>query len=328
MTILKQKQSTYCTNIAMACDTSKLRYDPETGEAEMLPGATIPPRLARYAESQGHEMPDGIYGFFGEQGENSLKEEVLNHLKTRKKGDGFLWDVQTTLTFRKKPTTTKVATSLVWKDPTYLEGSFIRVGKPSKELADLLRYFTGDKHALDRLTLEPWRIDTYAAVLSEAYGNIRAIIFDAMMDDGTITPIVRVFDRSLIQDEGITPLYQLLSAKDPDQPTVYRSPDDSWGGWGVKEKAITSMDRADIIAFQSVPRERRKEREALRMRRIRLLRQDDRFAPREAELKEIVNRRLDNIRATSVSETEKRRKADMEAKSGDNTTPGGGVMTG
>lgn len=313
MNNIEKKQATYCTHIAMACDTSKMHYKPDIGQVDILPGATIPPRLARYAEQNGHAMPDGLYGFFGEQATNNLKAEVLGHLKGRVKGDGFLWDLKAALEFRKKPTTTPVATSLIWRDPSYLEGAFIRVGKASKEVADLLRYFTGDKYALDRLTLEPWRIDSYAAALEEAYGSIRAMVFDAMMDDGSIVCMVRVFDPSLITEEGISPLYEFLSAKDPEQPTVYCPPADTWPGWGGKDGSITAIDRADIMAFQSVPRERRKEREALSMRRIRFLRQEARFQPREADIKELVNRRLEGTRATNTTQAYKHRK-DNEGK--------------
>lgn len=301
MTPQDKRQKTYSTNIAMACDTSKIAYDSNTGQAKILESATIPPRLAEYAEANGKKMPDGLYGFFGSKAVSHLKSEVMEHLKTRQQGQGFLWDLKATLEFRKKPSATKVSTSLVWRNPEYLEGAFIRVGKASKEAADLLRYFTGDSHAMDRLTLEPWRVDCYAAALSEAYGNIRAVVFDALLSDGSIAPIVRIYDHTLISGDGITPLYEFLSAKDPEQPRQYGVPSLDWHGWGVKETVLTSMDRADIIAYQNVPRERTKERSALVMRRVRLLRQEGRFEPRESEIKELVNRRLDNTRATSTA---------------------------
>lgn len=313
----------YCSKITLACDTGKLSYDPATGSAKILCDATVPPRLASYARENGHEMPEGLYGFFGEQASANLKVEVLEHLKHREKGDGFLWDLQATLVFERAASDSKVPTSLVWKDPGYLQASFIRVGKLSKDVADLLRYFTGDQHALDRLTLEPWRIDTYVAVLNEAYGPMRAVVFDAMMDDGSIVPIVRIYDPELISSSGITPLYHYLSSKDPEQPKSYQPPAADWAGWGVKPKVLTPLDRADIIAFQNVPRSHVKEREALRMRRIRSLRQEGRFSPREADLKEIVERRLEGTRASSPALVAKERKGKAGGSSGGNTSSSG-----
>lgn len=304
---------TYNTKITIACDTSKMRYDHDTGVAQIHGDATLPPRLARYAEASGHAMPEGLYGFFGEQASANLKTEVMAHLNGREKGDGFLWDLQSSLEFNCETSAPKTATSLVWKDPAYLQAAFIRVGKPSKDVADFLRYFTGDRHALDRLTLEPWRIDTYAAALAEAYGPMRAVVFDAMVDDGSIVPMIRVYDPTLINGGVVEPLYQFLSAKDPEQPSEYHIPDAGWSGWGVHEKTLHPLDRADIIAFQNVPRTHRRERDALTMRRIRALRQEGRFNPREADLKEIVNRRLEGTRANSPASAQRERRERVAA---------------
>lgn len=292
---MSDQVNTYSTKIVLSCDTGKLRYDPDTGTAKILGDATIPPRLARYAHQNGHDMPEGLYGFFGVSAVEHLQAEVLDHLKRREQGSSFLWDLESTLTFTCQQGVAKRPVPLMWKDPSYLQASFVRVTKPSKEVADLLRYFTGDKNALDRLTLEPWRIDTYAAVLSEVYGPMKALVFDALMDDDSIVPIIRIYDRSLLGEEDPRPLYQILSSRDPSGPEKYHAPDSDWLGWGVPD-TLSALDRADIIAYRSVPKDHRKEREALKMRRVRSIRQEGRFAPRDEELKVLVERRLSKTR--------------------------------
>lgn len=318
------RETQYTTKITLACDTSKIRYNPETGTAKIMGGATLPPRLARYAEQSGHAMPEGLYGFFGERASANLQAEVMNHLERRQKGDGFLWDLQASLTFSRKPGAEKARASLVWKDPTYLQASFVRVGKPSKEAADLLRYFVGDSHALDRLTLEPWLIDTYAAVLSEAYGPMRAIVFDAMMDDDSIVPLVRIYDPTLVSGAGVIPLFHYLSSKDPGQPEVFELPEPTWGGWQLSGQVLSPRDRDDISEFQRSSRKERKTRERLKAQRVRFLRQEGRFPPRDEELRVIVNRRLDGVKANTVVGHAQRQKE----QSGNHASSTGGASGG
>ena len=77
------RKDAYSTKITLACDTSKIRYNSNSGTVDILDGAIVPPRLARYAKNSGHSMPDGFYGFFGEMAVENLKAEVMCHLKRR-----------------------------------------------------------------------------------------------------------------------------------------------------------------------------------------------------------------------------------------------------
>lgn len=305
----------YETKIALACDLTKIDYDRETGHVHLHGETTIPPRLANYAKANGHTMPPGIYGFFSDNAAMAVKAEVDSFLEKHGKDHAFMWDLQATLEFHRQGLEDTRYASVAWKNPSNLEAAYIKVGKPSKQVADLLRYFTGDQHAIDRLTLEPWRVDTYAAVLSEVYGPMRALIFEAQMDDGNIETVIRIYDPTLISSEGITPLYRWLSSKDPDQPTVYLPPEQDWSGWKINKKSLLSeVDRADLLAFVNVPEKDRKARQALKNRRVRMLRDEGRFIPRDDELKALVDRRVSRLKSRSTDEAAKRRASANEKR--------------
>lgn len=291
----RRPQGEYLVNITVGLDITCLEKVEEG--IQLTDRATVPPMLQAYAEQNGHRMPDGFYGFYGESAEQHLFRQ-LDYSFKEFGGDRPIWDLTTTLHFQwVDPENRPKAAAMSWKDPSQIQGAFIRIGRVSGETNDLLRFFAGDRLAVDRLTLEPWRIDAYTAALEKVYGTIRAVLFDAMMVDGSIQTIVKVYDRSLLESPKVKPLYRWLSARDPNQPEYFLSPSESWEGWGYSSRLLTEIDIADIMTFITNYRQDNKTKagkrmlEILNLRRVRYLREEGRFLPRDKEVKEIARRR-------------------------------------
>jgi hypothetical protein len=308
MNISKKREvgSTYRVSIAFPCDLEKVDYDPESHSVQLLDRATVPPLLARYCEENGHVMPDGLYGFFGDSAELSLKSNVQDRLPLTKQGRAPIWDLSGNLEFDWLTEVRPSSASLVWKNVDNLKVAFLRIGRCSGETNDLLRFFTGDRRALDRLTLEPWRIDSYVAALEQHHGILRAVIFDAMMADGSIQAMVKVYDPSAVVGGELQPLYRFHSSVDPNQATSYSLPEPSWSGWEIPSKALSAIDVADITSFVSQPKTRKRSIEALITRRIKMLREEDRFRPRDADVKAISKRRVQSSIPESIKDLQQR----------------------
>lgn len=291
----RRPQGEYLVNITVGADLSCLV---KVEEGIQLSGrATVPPMLQAYAEQNGHRMPDGFYGFYGESAEQCLYRQ-LDYSLQEYGGDRPIWDLKTTLHFQwADPENRPKAAAMAWKNPQEIQGAFLRIGRVSGETNDLLRFYAGDRMAVDRLTLEPWRIDAYTAVLEQVYGPIRGVLFDAMMVDGSIQTLVKVYDRTLLESPKLLPLYRWLSARDPDQPPYFLAPPESWEGWSYNSRLLTEIDMADIMTFITQYRHGDKSkvgkrtREVLMLRRVRYLREEGRFLPRDKEIKEVARRR-------------------------------------
>lgn len=251
----------------------------------------VPPTLAACAESSGQIMPDGLYCFYGSSAVRAILAE-LNFHNEHHSGSAPPWDLGARLKIERQGRPRHPNPSQMWKDPRVIQGAYIGVGKTSKETNDLLRFFTGERYALDRLTLEPWRIDAYAAVLQQVYGQMKVVVFDALMADNRIETIARIYDPSILP-EGFKPLYRWLSREKAGQsaPTVFHMPGAEWSGWGVPAKALSADDSADILSYASQPANSHETREALFARRLKMLRAEGRFEP-DDRLSEIVERRL------------------------------------
>ena len=291
----RRPQGEYLVNITVGLDITCLERCEEG--IQLTDRATVPPMLQAYAEQNGHRMPDGFYGFYGESAEQHLFRQ-LDYSLAEFGGDRPIWDLTTTLHFQwADPDNRPKAAAMAWKDPHEIQGAFLRIGRVSGETNDLLRFYAGDRLAVDRLTLEPWRIDAYTAALEQVYGPIRGVLFDAMMVDGSIQTIVKVYDRTLLESPKLSPLYRWLSARDPNQPPFFLAPSEDWSGWSYSSRLLTEIDMADIMTFITHYRQGDKSRagkrmrEVLNLRRIRYLREEGRFLPRDKEIKEVARRR-------------------------------------
>lgn len=299
----RRPSATYRTRVAMGVDLSCIAMS-ENGQSVTLKNrATVPPLLDKYARDNGETMPDGFYAFFGDDAEMALKRQIEFNLETHKGEKPPIWDLVTHLEFDwRDPENRPRAATMAWKDPRDLQGAFLRIGRISGRTNDILRHYTGDRRAVDRLALEPWRIDEYAAVLVQVYGPIRAVIFDAMMADGAVHALVKVYDRTLFEEAGLRPLYRFLSSHDPDQPQVFELPDESWKGWGVPSHLISQLDQADLMTFVAQPADSKDALEILTRRRIRALREEGRFPPRHKEIKQVAKHRKAQESPKSASE--------------------------
>jgi len=282
----RKPNNQYRARITVGVDLSRISLSEDGNTVQLEDKATIPPLLEAYAHENGERMPDGLYGFFGDDAELALKKQIDFNLATHKGELPPIWDMVTTLEFEwRDPENHPRAATMAWKDPRDLQGAFIRIGRISGETNDILRFYTGDRLAVDRLTLEPWRVDEYAAALKQVYGTIRAVIFNAKMADESIQTIVKVYDRTLFEEAGLRPLYRWLSSQDPSQAQNFELPEESWKGWGVPSHLISPLDIADLMTFVNQPRSDKKTREILTNRRIRALRDEGRFPPRHKEIK-------------------------------------------
>lgn len=315
----RRPQAEYLVNVAVGIDVTCLEQSEEG--VQLSDRAAVPPMLDAYAKQNGHKMPDGFYAFYGESAEQNLYRQ-LDYSLREFHSERPIWDLQTTLHFEwADPDNRPKAAAMSWKDPKAIQGAFLRIGRVSGETNDLLRFYAGDRLAVDRLTLEPWRIDAYTAALEVVYGPIRGVLFDAMMVDGSIQTLVKVYDRNLLESIRIKPLYRMLSSQDPAQPDHFLAPSATWEGWRCGSHHLTEIDVADILTYMNYYRQNDQSKEAKRtlevltLRRKLYLKDEGRFLPREKEIKEIASRRK---AATSYHQS---RKVDTEEMTSSSVTP-------
>jgi hypothetical protein len=282
----------YRARITVGVDLAHVDLSDDGDTVYLEDRATIPPLLEKYAHENGETMPDGLYGFFGDDAEQALKKQINYNFETYQGEEPPIWDMYSHLEFTwSDPDNRPRAATMAWKNPRDLHGAFIRIGRVSGATNDILRFYTGDRRAVDRLTLEPWKVDEYAAVLEQVYGKMRAVIFNALMADDSIQTIVKVYDRRLFEEAGLRPLFRFLSSQDPNQAQAFELPEDDWGGWKLPRNLISNLDKADLMTFIAQPESDKKTREMLTNRRIRSLREENRFPPRHQEIKDVAKRR-------------------------------------
>lgn len=301
----RKPSASYRTRVAIGVDLARISMSDDAKGVTLGDRATIPPLLEKHAENNSQTMPDGLYGFFGDDAELSLKKQVTYNLEEHKGEKPPIWDLTTNLEFTwRDPYDRPHAATMAWKDPADLQGAFLRIGRVSGRTNDILRFYTGDRRAIDRLTLEPWNIDEYASALKHVYGNIRAIIFDALMADGSVQAVVKIYDPSVIEASGLRPLFRFLSSHDPDQAQSFDLPDVSWSGWGVRRNLISDLDKADLTSFVAQPEDNKELQQILVNRRARELRAEGRFKPRHKEIKAVAKYRKQQAMPKSVMDAE------------------------
>lgn len=299
----RRPSTTYRTRVCIGVDLSHIEMSEDGGSVLLRDRATVPPLLEEYAQKNGQSMPDGIYAFFGDDAEIALKRQIEFNLSTFKGEKPPIWDMTTHLEFQwRDPENRPRAATMAWKNPADLQGAFLRIGRISGRTNDILRHFTGDRRAVDRLALEPWRVDEYAAALSQVYGTIRSVIFDALMADGSVQALVKVYDPTLFEESGIRPLYRFLSSHDPGQAKNFELPEDSWNGWGVPTSLLSKLDIADLMTYVAQPENNKEALDLLTRRRIRALREEGRFPPRPKEIKQVAQHRKEQESPKSATE--------------------------
>ena len=190
-------------------------YDPETHTWTLDDFATIPRTLRDYAASQNQVMPKGLYTFFGYSARYHLEREIDFISESDPPGTGY--DVRLNIALPRK-STTSASRTLIWKHPEDIRAIHLGIGKTTKLTNDALRFYFGERHCLDRLSAEPWRINEFIQVLEMLHGPLRAVIFHAMTATGIVAPVMRILDPSCIVD--IEPLGVYTSLTDPNPPSI------------------------------------------------------------------------------------------------------------
>ena len=221
-------------------------YDPESHTWTLGDTAAIPKTLRAYAESHDQEMPKGLYTFFGNTARYHLEREIEYISDSSKNGTGY--DIRLNIALpRKGPA--NASRTLIWKHPDDIKAIYLGVGRTTKATNDTLRFYFGERHCLDRLTAEPWRINEFIQVLEMLHGPLRAVIFNAMTVSGSVVPIMRILDPTCVSD--IEPLGVYTSMTDPNPPTI-KLPNSQWKGW-VPTANMRDADRKLLREFTSLP---------------------------------------------------------------------------
>lgn len=282
-------RSTYRTRITFTCDLDQTGFDAQRNELYLSGTALIPPTLQAQAKKDGQSMPEGVYGFYGSSAAQAIMEELRYHNRHRT-SSAPLWDLVADVALESQGLEPKSVPALMWRNPRNMRGAFLGVGRTAKETNDLLRFYTGDRYFVDRLALEPWRVDEYAAVMEQAYGEMRLLIFTAQMGDGRFETVARIYDPQVLAS-GLHPLNRYLSAEaGGEQPSRYNVPPGDWKGWGVPN-TLSEDDIEDIQAFFHTPMEDKATRKQLKKARLKKLEEQGRFESRDDEIQALVEQR-------------------------------------
>ncbi|RCV93831.1 hypothetical protein DU506_01350 [Vreelandella rituensis] len=264
-------------------------YDPDTHTWQLGPVSTMPRSVRDYAEARGKKMPEGLYLFFGNSARYHVEQEMEYLYAKPEPATGY--DLRFNITLPRKGLQRTSARSLIWKSPDDINAMYLGVGRTSKSTNDLLRMYTGDRYCIDRLKVEPWRINEYTQILEMQYGPLKAVVFDAMTATGNSVPLMRVFNPSIIESMG--PLGVYSSLHDPNPPKL-ALPSRDWKGWAPTAK-IKSEDRDLVRQFIALPEKDHEPRHDMLKARTKQMVQEGRIKP-NPEMDDVVEDRLKSER--------------------------------
>lgn len=222
--------------------------------------STTPKVLRTYAEAHGHQMPKGLYTFFGKTSKYHIEREI-DHVGEGSPG-GTGYDIRLNIELPRRGGG-NASRTLIWKHPEDIKALYLGVGRTTKSTNDALRFFFGERHCLDRLTAEPWRVDEYILVLEMLHGPLKAIIFNAMTHGGAIAPIMRILDPSCVHNIEALGVYTSLTDPNPPQ---FELPKPKWPGW-IPSASMAESDQKALREFISLPVEDLESRQQMIKRR-------------------------------------------------------------
>ena len=273
----------YSTRLLVGLNVTDTTFNAE--KRTVTPGeqSTTPILVSQYAKSYNATMPKGFYGFFGKNAPLRLHSNVdaaLNH----ERAPIPVWDLSVELRYQWNTELERPSNhALAWKDTRLLSAAYLRTGMISGPIHNVLRFFTGDKRALNRLVLQPWEIDQYAAALSFVFGDLKSITFDALGSDGQVQQLTKIYDPRIFNARALTPNYSHLSALPGTGASnvTFLTPSADWSGWTKPSALLTSDDEVDLLTYMQLAEVggNKDALEALRLKRARKLHQQGRFLP-------------------------------------------------